>query len=182
MQLPGEFTEQRKTAAEQTAQWLQTHPDDTYVRTQFLAFLLQFPGEFAELRKAAAEQTSQWLQTHPGDTSVRAQFLLFLADSGEILVGNSQIGAESGRLEAWQDLTATALRLAVEFVERGGFDRQRQTVVSSLPRPHLTLLNSLKGRDAPHLREALVRSSLAASEWCRHNPTSGLRYELPLPS
>ncbi len=85
-------------------------------------------------------------------------------------------------MEAWQDLTAAALRQAGECVERGGFGRQSQTVVNSLPRPHLTLLNSLKGRDAPRLREALVRSSLAASEWCRHSPTSGLRYELPLPS
>jgi tetratricopeptide (TPR) repeat protein len=67
-------------AVADTAKWLADprHDDDTYVRQQYLAFLMKLPPEFAQQRKKAATVTESWLARHDDDTTVRTQYLAFL--------------------------------------------------------------------------------------------------------
>jgi hypothetical protein len=58
--------------------WLEIHTNDTYVRANYLSFLLRLPAEFSTLRSDAARQTADWLDEHLEDTNVRTQYLSFL--------------------------------------------------------------------------------------------------------
>jgi tetratricopeptide (TPR) repeat protein len=59
--------------------WLDKHPEDTSVRTQYLTYLMKLPGkEFESERRQAAENTAQWLDEHRDDTNVRTAWLAFM--------------------------------------------------------------------------------------------------------
>ena len=62
----------------QIVEWLNTHPDQSWVRTKYLSFLAQLPAEFSRQRADFALQTVDWLATHPHRALVRMQFLSFL--------------------------------------------------------------------------------------------------------
>lgn len=74
--------------------WLKDHPNDTYVRTQFLAFLGELPAAYDKDRKQAVVDYSAWLKDHPNDTCVRTQFLAFLGGLAERLSDLKANGAD----------------------------------------------------------------------------------------
>jgi tetratricopeptide (TPR) repeat protein len=59
--------------------WLDEHPEDTSVRTQYLTYLMKLPAaQFEEERRQAAQNTAQWLDEHPDVTDVLAAWLAFM--------------------------------------------------------------------------------------------------------
>jgi len=143
------------------------HSTDTYVRTQYLSFLLKLPAKFSDLRADAARQTATWLEEHRDDYEVRRHYLLFLSEIKPTL--------------EWQQVARVALSDAVDLTIRSGYPRQHQSFVPSLMRLHLALLESLELRDSDDVRKVLKISHDAAAVWCERNPAAGLQYDLPLP-
>ena len=168
IQLPAEFSSLRADAARQTAKWLEDHPDDYEVRRHYLSFLIQLPAEFSSLRADAARQTAKWLEDHSEDITVRSQYLRFLS----VLRPNGE----------WQQLASTGLSDAADLIVRSDLVSRHQTLISSLSRIHRALLRSLKGYDSDDVRKVLKVSHDIVAEWCMRNPSSGLQYDLPLPS
>lgn len=113
--------------------WLADHGDDTYVRTQYLAFLMKLPGEFAEQRKNAATATGTWLadSRHDDDTAVRTQYLAFiqqLPKEKKFDQLRERTAIETAKWLARHDENIDVRTQFLAFVQRlpSGFDEMRK--------------------------------------------------------
>ncbi len=107
-------SEQLSPRVSQIRAWLETHPDVTDVRAQYLSFLLKLPAEFSNLRADAARQTEKWLETHPDVTDVRAQYLSFLL---KLPAEFSNLRADAARqTEKWLDDHSEDTRVRAQYL------------------------------------------------------------------
>ena len=85
------------------------------------------------VNRLAEEISRDFRDKNPLVLGVLKGSFIFLADLGKTVVGNSQIGAESGRLEVWQDLTAAALRFGAQVAVET-LVREVSSFAGSVPR------------------------------------------------
>ena len=58
-----------------TYKWLERNPEDSFVRTKFLAAVVNLPAEQTQSINKVILETRAWLERNPEDSSVRTKFL-----------------------------------------------------------------------------------------------------------
>jgi len=111
-----------------TQTWLKNHPEDNFVRTQYLAFLSRWGT--AEQRRTAIATTQTWLESHPEDTNVRGQYLAFLSQFGTIEQKRTAIATTQTWLQ--QHLEDTSVRTKfLAFLTEFGTPEQKRTAIAT---------------------------------------------------
>jgi len=129
LSLMGQFgtTQQKQEAIAQTADWLQLHPDDYDVRTQYLALIGQC-GTTQQKQEAIA-QTSSWLQLHPDNVKVREKYLALIGQCGTTQQKQEAITQTSSWLQLHPDDTNVRTQY-LALIGQCGTTQQKQEAIA----------------------------------------------------
>jgi energy-coupling factor transporter ATP-binding protein EcfA2 len=197
VRLRDEFRALRQDADMQVAAWLrlESHQRDALVRVKYLSFLADPLCPFDQPCDIAVRETEQWLTEHEDDEHVRGQWLTFLATTGHASL-RSALSATLAWLERHEspivfgallsavlsvpdaNFISRALEAAGDFVDRRGWARSDQVVVSSMIRPYRYVRSALsRGLGTVEADELLLPIRRSIETWCQRNPGTVVKPE-----
>ncbi len=120
--------EQMRALIDTCTPWLSANPQDTVVRTAYLAQVKR-KGTAKQIATAIST-TADWLTGHPQNTNIRYAYLLFLKDKGTSEQTTASIDATTDWLSANpQDFTVRTAYLAL--VKDKGTNEQTTTIINA---------------------------------------------------
>lgn len=151
--------------------WLKDHPNDTSVRTQFVAFLGGLPARLSDLKANGADFVSEWITTHVSTwqwSTPHSQDKMELLEATLYLVANSASVAEVKQV----------IVEATRMITNAKGAREVGALVNALPSLYHRLFWEMD--HSPSSRQetvgALANAKAAIEKWIDQNPDSGLGF------